>query len=91
MQLPSFVSDVTIPPLQYHRMMIDWCRTTRASHPVFYDEAHALWIILRYEDAVHFDDYTTFSSAHWQEYTHPEHFGIERDPNHHRTFGHGIH
>jgi cytochrome P450 len=91
MQLPSFVSDVTIPPLEYHRRLIDWCRTTRASHPVFYDEAHALWIILRYEDAVHFDDYTTFSSAHRQEYTQKAQAGkqqftnlISMDPPRHR-------
>jgi cytochrome P450 len=91
MQIPSFVSNITLPPLEYHRMMIDWCQATRASHPVFYDEAHGLWIIMRYEEAVHFDDYTIFSSEHRQAYAHKTESGkkqftnlISMDPPRHR-------
>jgi hypothetical protein len=33
MGLPVFLYDVTIPVLEYHRRMIDWCRSMREEHP----------------------------------------------------------
>src|SRR5690348_10954940 len=64
MILPSFVTDLTLPPWEYHCQLREWCKTMRASHPVIYDEEGATWLVFRYEDVVRVQsDYATFSSA----------------------------
>ncbi len=64
MHLPSFVSDLTLPPLEYQRQMRAWCKEMRATSPVAYDEDHAVWIVFRHSDVVRvLGDYATFSSA----------------------------
>jgi cytochrome P450 len=65
MDLPPFVQDVTLPPVEYHHRLRAWCREMRASHPVVYFEDHATWLVFRYEDVARvLSDYPTFSSLH---------------------------
>lgn len=65
MHLPSFLHDLEIPVLDYHRLLRAWCRTMRDEHPVTYDEDHRVWVVFRYEDGLRVrDNYEVFSSAH---------------------------
>jgi cytochrome P450 len=64
MPLPSFLYDLTIPPLEYHRRSREWYREMRANQPVVYDDDHNIWLVMRYEDALRVsNDHITFSSA----------------------------
>jgi cytochrome P450 family 109 len=64
MQIPAFVNDFTLPPLEWHRQMRQWSQTMRTTQPVWYDEQNANWRIFRYDDHQRVQsDYATFSSA----------------------------
>ena len=64
MHLPAFLSDLTIPLLEYHRRTHEWYRLMRPENPLIYDEDHQVWIVIGYaEERMIRTDYTTFSSA----------------------------
>ena len=63
MKLPSFVSDLSLPPLEYHQRLREWSKEMRTSSPISWDEDNASWLAFRYEDVVRVqNDYATFSS-----------------------------
>lgn len=65
MKLPSFLNDVSISPLEYHRLALTWCKEMRLTSPVVYNQEEEVWLIFRYDDAVRVrGDYKTFSSEH---------------------------
>lgn len=65
MKLPSFLNDVSISPLEYHRLALAWCKEMRQASSVAYDEEKEVWLVFRYDDAVRVrGDYKTFSSEH---------------------------
>lgn len=65
MHLPAFLNDLTIPILDYHRLLCEWSQTMRDEHPVVYDEDQQVWIVFRNEDGLRIrTNYDIFSSAH---------------------------
>ncbi|GAC1358805.1 MAG: monooxygenase YjiB [Ktedonobacteraceae bacterium] len=63
MPTPAFVTDFTLPPMEWHRRMRDWSQEMRQSQPVAYDEQLAGWRLFRHDDIVRMQsDYQTFSS-----------------------------
>ncbi|QBD75010.1 cytochrome P450 [Ktedonosporobacter rubrisoli] len=63
MQIPSFVREYTLPPLEWQRAMRTWSKTMRQDQPVCYDEQVSGWRLFRYEDILQVqNDYKTFSS-----------------------------
>lgn len=63
MQLPSFVRDFSLPPLEWHHAMRDWSKSMRQNHPIWYDASLGGWRLFCYEDIVRVqNDYQTFSS-----------------------------
>ena len=65
MKLPSFLTELSISPLEYHRLALTWCKEMRLTSPVVYNQEEEVWLIFRYDDAVRVrDDYKTFSSEH---------------------------
>src|ERR1700730_9111960 len=65
MKLPSFVSDLSLPPMEYHRNLRHWSREMRDSTPIVWDDACANWLAFRYDDIARVQsDYRTFSSEH---------------------------
>ncbi|GCE16029.1 cytochrome P450 [Tengunoibacter tsumagoiensis] len=84
MKLPAFVTDLTLPPLEYQCKLRQWSQEMRTSSPIIWDEDSANWIVFRYEDVVRVQsDYATFSS----EGTVPGGNGssiVEMDPPRHK-------
>jgi cytochrome P450 len=65
MQLPSFLTDFSLSPLEYHRLAREWSNQMRRSQPVLYDEEHGAWLVFRYSDTARVrSDYATFTSEH---------------------------
>jgi cytochrome P450 family 109 len=63
MQLPSFVREFSLSPLEWHYAMRAWRKEMRQSQPIWYDEQLGGWRLFRYEDIIHVqNDYKTFSS-----------------------------
>ncbi len=63
MQLPAFVSDLSLSPLDYHRQLLAWTRGMREEAPIIWDEASSDWLVFRYEDVLRVQsDYRVFSS-----------------------------
>ena len=63
MKRPSFLTDLSISPLEYHRLALEWCEEMRLASPVVYDQEEEVWLLFRYDDAVRVrSDYKTFSS-----------------------------
>jgi cytochrome P450 len=63
MSFPEFVSDLAIPPQEYHRQLREWSGWMRKHQPVVYNEATAEWVVFRYADVVRVtSDYAVFSS-----------------------------
>lgn len=63
MQMPSLIDDFTLPPLEWHARMREWCQTMRTTQPVYYDEQNKCWRLFRYDDITRVqNDYKTFSS-----------------------------
>jgi|SRR6266700_791718 len=63
MKLPSFVSDLSLPPIEYHHQLRQWSREMRDSSPVVWDDDSASWLVFRYDDVARVQsDYQTFSS-----------------------------
>jgi hypothetical protein len=52
MKLPSFLTHVSISPLEYHRLALDRCKEMRLTSPVVYDEEEEVWLAFRYDDTV---------------------------------------
>ncbi|HLZ59520.1 MAG TPA: cytochrome P450 [Ktedonosporobacter sp.] len=84
MKLPSFVNDLSLPPVEYHRNLRQWSQEMRNSSPIIWDDDSANWIVFRYEDVARVQsDYSVFSS----EGTVPNGDGnslIEMDPPRHK-------
>lgn len=65
MKIPSFVSDLSLPPMEYHRNLRHWSREMRDSTPIVWDDESANWLAFRYDDISRVQsDYRTFSSEH---------------------------
>jgi cytochrome P450 len=63
MKLPSFVSDLSLPPIEYHHQLRQWSREMRDSSPIVWDDDSASWLVFRYDDVARVQsDYQTFSS-----------------------------
>jgi cytochrome P450 len=63
MKLPLFVSDLSLPPIEYHRQLRQWSREMRDSSPIVWDDDSASWLVFRYDDVARVQsDYQTFSS-----------------------------
>ena len=63
MKIPSFVTDLSLPPWEYHRSLREWSKEIRTSTPIIWDDESAGWLAFRYEDVVRVQsDYATFSS-----------------------------
>ncbi|MDQ2906295.1 MAG: cytochrome P450 [Chloroflexota bacterium] len=84
MKLPAFVSDLSLPPVEYHHKLRQWSQEMRASSPIVWDDESANWLVFRYEDVARVQsDYASFSS----EGTVPGGTGntlIEMDPPRHK-------
>ncbi len=65
MKIPSFVSDLSLPPMEYHRNLRHWSREMRDSTPIVWDDESANWLAFRYDEISRVQsDYRTFSSEH---------------------------
>lgn len=63
MKLPSFVSDLSLPPVEYHRQLRQWSRQMRETTPVIWNDETNSWLVFRYDDISRVQsDYHTFSS-----------------------------
>lgn len=65
MKLPSFITDLSLSPVEYHRDLRQWSKEMRDTSPIIWDDASANWLVFRYDDVVRVQsDYRTFSSEH---------------------------
>jgi cytochrome P450 len=65
MKLPSFVSDLSLPPMEYHQNLRHWSREMRECAPIIWDDASANWLVFRYDEIARVSsDYKVFSSEH---------------------------
>jgi cytochrome P450 len=63
MKLPSFVSDLSLPPVEYHHQLRQWSRQMRETAPVIWNDETNSWLVFRYDDVSRVQsDYHTFSS-----------------------------
>lgn len=63
MKLPAFISDLSLPPVEYHQQLRRWSREMRENTPIVWDDGSASWLIFRYDDVTRVQsDYQTFSS-----------------------------
>jgi cytochrome P450 len=89
MELPAFVNDLSLPPLEYHRMLRQWNAEMRETAPIIWNKEDDSWLVFRYEDVFRVQsDYHTFSSEHTVKDRDPNAAGIpsiiELDPPRHR-------
>ncbi len=85
MKLPSFLTDLSISPVEYHRLALEWCKKMRQAAPVLYDEHEEVWLVFRYDDAVRVrGDYKTFSSENMLANGRGGRSIISMDPPRHR-------
>lgn len=95
MKLPAFISDLSMPPVEYHQRLRQWSRTMRESSPIIWDDDSQSWLVFRYDDVTRVQsDYHTFSSEgtignkKQNQETNPQTAGgtsiIEMDPPRHR-------
>ena len=65
MKLPLFVSDLSLPPMEYHQNLRHWSREMRDAAPIIWDDASANWLVFRYDEIARVSsDYKVFSSEH---------------------------
>jgi cytochrome P450 len=63
MKLPAFVSDLSLPPLEYHQQLRQWSKEMRQNSPIVWDDDSVSWLVFRYDDVARVQsDYQTFSS-----------------------------
>jgi cytochrome P450 len=63
MKLPAFVSDLSMPPVEYHQKLRQWSREMREHSPIIWEDDSQSWLIFRYDDVTRVQsDYQTFSS-----------------------------
>lgn len=63
MKLPSFVRDLSLPPVEYHQQLRQWSKEMRATSPIIWDDESANWLVFRYDDVLRVQsDYRVFSS-----------------------------
>lgn len=63
MKLPSFISDLSLPPVEYHQQLRQWAKEVRENEPILWDDESNSWLVSRYDDVVRVqNDYHTFSS-----------------------------
>src|ERR1700680_4518745 len=63
MKLPTFISDLSLPPVEYHQQLRLWSREMRETSPIIWDDNSASWLVFRYDDVTRVQsDYQTFSS-----------------------------
>jgi cytochrome P450 len=103
-KLPPFISDLSLPPLEYHQRLRGWSRETREASPIIWDDHSASWLVFRYDDVARVQsDYQTFSSEGTVGARMPGTAGQENRQQQdgrsiifapvprHQSFGHGIH
>lgn len=65
MKLPSFITDLSLSPVEYHHGLRQWSKEMRDTSPIIWDDASANWLVFRYDDVARVQsDYRTFSSEH---------------------------
>lgn len=65
MKLPAFISDLSVPPKEYHYNLRLWSQEMRDSSPIVWDDKSANWLVFRYAEVSRVQsDYHTFSSEH---------------------------
>jgi cytochrome P450 len=65
LKIPAFTNDLSLPPVEYHRRLRQWCQEMRTSSPIAWIEEDSSWLVFRYEDVFRVQsDYATFSSEH---------------------------
>ena len=65
MKLPAFISDLSLPPKEYHYNLRLWSQEMRDSSPIIWDDKSANWLVFRYAEVSRVqNDYHTFSSEH---------------------------
>lgn len=63
MKLPAFVSDLSMPPVEYHQQLRQWSREMRERSPIVWEDDSRSWLVFRYDDVTRVQsDYQTFSS-----------------------------
>lgn len=63
MKLPAFISDLSLPPVEYHQKLRQWSREMRENTPIVWDDDSTSWLVFRYDDVTRVQsDYQTFSS-----------------------------
>lgn len=95
MKLPAFISDLSLPAIEYHQQLRQWSREMRENSPIIWDDDSRSWLVFRYDDVTRVQsDYNTFSSEgtignkERLQTENPETMGgssiIEMDPPRHR-------
>lgn len=63
MKLPAFISDLSLPPVEYHTQLRQWSREMRERSPIVWDDESMSWLTFLYDDVTRVQsDYQTFSS-----------------------------
>jgi cytochrome P450 len=63
MDLPTFLTDLDIAPLEYHRLSMEWEKHMREAQSLFYDEQSQSYIVFSFEEVVRVQkEWQTFSS-----------------------------
>ena len=63
MKLPTFISDLSLPPVEYHQQLRQWSREMCENTPIVWNDDGASWLVFRYDDVARIQsDYQTFSS-----------------------------
>jgi len=63
MKLPAFISDLSLPPAEYHRQLRKWSQEMREQSPIVWDDGSTSWLVFRYDDVTRIQsDYQAFSS-----------------------------
>lgn len=63
MKLPGFISDLSLPPVEYHQQLRAWSREMRQNSPIVWDDDSTSWLVFRYEDVARVqNDFQIFSS-----------------------------
>lgn len=63
MKFPSFINDLTLPPIEYHHALQEWTKAIRAEDSVVYNDENETWVVFDYQDVVRVQsDFAFFSS-----------------------------
>ena len=64
LNIPTFLTDLTVHPLEYHRLSIKLGKQMRQSSPLFFDEESRTWIVYDFDEIIRIQkDWRTFSPS----------------------------